>query len=423
MDDSSAVSWAARPPASAGRGALDWSGRQAVKALYCLFVLSIPLETVFYYLEDPGQAGSSVSLARMLGVALIGLGLVQWRLCFRRVPLSFWLIACYFAANAFTQLWIPDAAMRRFHEQQMTLLQMSCLFLISVNLLSDRGFRAVVFRLFAWWLAAVALGMLGGAFGAGLDSENRASIVTQDPNVTAGLFTVGALCLAGDRSLFEARRARLPLLLVSLGGVAVLVTAVLQTGSRGGLISLCAGFLGLAVCGAKRTGRTGLLTAALGLLVLGGLVRHEFQKGTTTAARLERSWSGGDVAGRTEIYAAAWQMFRERPLLGYGAANNRLVLGARLNYPERDTHNTFLAVLTEVSALGGAFFLAALLGAVAASWRAGRRTGDAIPFALMCALLVLNTSITGSREKIFWIALAAAFASAARPEAGGEDAA
>ena len=398
------------PPIAPTRAeALETLGRRAMQALYCLFVLSIPLETVFYF-QNQNEPDSSVSLSRMLGAALIGLAFVQWRVCFERFPASFWMIVCYLAAHAFSQLWIPDAALPKFMEHQTTLAQMAILFLISVNLLADEDFRMRLFRLFGWWLGLVALGMVMGLFGAGFDSENRASIITQDPNVTASLLTAGALCVAGDRKLLDAKR-RLSRVLISLSAVIVMITAILKTGSRGGLLALGAGFIGLGVCGGKGTWKTRILIVAVVIGLLGGLVEFEFQRGTTTAARLERSWSGGDLAGRTEIYAAAWSMFLERPLLGYGGANNRFVLGARLNYPDRDTHNAFLSVLTEVGAVGGFFFFAVLLYGLLKSWRAGRRTGDAIPFALMCAQLVINISITGSREKIFWIVLAAAAAS------------
>src|SRR5206468_10354423 len=136
-----------------------------------------------------------------------------------------------------------------------------------------------------------------------------------------------------------------------------------------------------------------------------------------TAARLERSWDEGDTAGRREIYDEAWKMFLERPELGYGGANNRFELGARLNYPDRDTHNVFLAVLTEVGLVGGLGFFLALVCGMIGGWRGARRTGDALPFALLTAELVISSSITASKEKIFWIVLAAAVASGLRPRA------
>jgi O-antigen ligase len=194
-----------------------------------------------------------------------------------------------------------------------------------------------------------------------------------------------------------------------------LILAIFQTGSRGGLLVLVSGIMGLVVCGAKatRTKRAGIAVAAA--LLLGAMILREVQHGTVAASRLSKSWNEGDTAGRTEIYDVAWPMFLERPLLGYGGANNYFTLGRRLHYANgslyyRDTHNLYLAVLTEVGLVGAVPFLLALFYGAWTAWLYGRRTGDARPFALMCALVTINSSLTAHQEKVFWIVLAVAVA-------------
>jgi O-antigen ligase len=108
-------------------------------------------------------------------------------------------------------------------------------------------------------------------------------------------------------------------------------------------------------------------------------------------------------------------MVREKPLLGYGGANNYYKLGAASNFASgdifyRDTHNLPLAVLTEVGFIGAAPFLAAILFALWTAWRYGRRTDDALPFALMLTQITMNLSLTGYHQKLFWIVFAAAVA-------------
>jgi len=380
-----------------------------IRALYLAFLLSIPVETLISFQSDQNDPDSSVSLARVLGVLLIGVAATQWRRAFRRLPLAFWLVASYLGVYALSVLWIPTSQVGSFEAQFMTLAQMATLFLISVNLLGDGAFRRKALRAFGWWTALVAVATLIGVFGVQLDEEGRNSIAMQDPNVTAALFSLGALCVAGDeRLLGRARSAGRAAL--SLAAVGILGLAVLRTGSRGGLLAFSTGFVALAVCGGRKTRAARLGVAAVMLALTAGLVQREFSQGTATAARLQRSWTEGDTAGRTEIYDEAWRMFEERPLLGWGGGNNRFVLGARLDYPDRDAHDVFLAVLTEVGLLGGAGFFLALLYALLNGWRGARRTGDALPFALLCSLLVMSTSITASKEKIFWVVLAAAVA-------------
>lgn len=404
--------WAVPAPAPSRvqTGAL---GLRLVQFVYCAFVVSIPLETIFYFRYDAGRADSTVSLSRVLGVALLAAAASQWRSCFRKQPLAFWMAVWYLAVLSLSQLWIPSAAFPRFHELQFTLIQMTALFLLSINLLADAPFRQRLFRVYGWWTAAIAAAMLLGAFNIQFDLEGRDSIMSQDANATACMFSLAALCLAGDQKLLAARRG-LARAVFSLGAIGVLVMAVLRTGSRSGLLAFCAGFLALAFAGGGKARSARVAAAAVVLALLGGLLVSEFNRGTVAAARLERSWDSGDTAGRDEIYREAWSMFLAKPLLGYGGANNRAELGARLNYPDRDTHNVFLAVLTEVGLVGGAAFFGCMLYGLVNGWRGGRASGDAVPFALMCALVVVNTAITGSREKLFWIVLAAAVASGLR---------
>jgi O-antigen ligase len=384
-----------------------------LRAAFLAFLLSNPLETLFYFKSDD-QPDSTISITRILGVALFAVAALRPRTAFRRWPAEFWLLAGYLAAFSLSQLIVPPSLDAGFSQLQSTLLQSAALFLVSYNLLLDPELRTRALRMYGWWSVLIAvLVMLGVAGGESLE-EAREAIDVQDPNVTAWLFVLGALCLAGDPELLRPLR-RPAFTLLSAAGMGVLLTGVLRTGSRGGLLSFGAGALGLAVCGtgSARFARAGAALAAAGLLGL--LIRREFKLQTDTSARLERAWNEGDTAGRTDIYATAWQMVRERPLLGWGAAANRDQLGARLNYANRDTHNIALAALTEVGWLGSAPFFAALLLAAAGAWRAGARNGDSLPFALLCATLVMGASVTASRQKLFWVVLATAAASGGRP--------
>ncbi len=400
---------------SAGTGFLE----KAVKAVYCAFLLAIPFETIVYYQSDDRDPGSSVSISRMIGIVLVGLALVKPRLCLRRSPLAFWLVAWYLAAYALSQLWIPAQMFPKFQAQEMTMLQMGALFLLSINVLSDPDFRAKALRLYGWWSVLVALAMIAGFFGTSLGAESRASISMQDANMTAWMFGSAAICLAGDRLLVTAKR-RAALGAATLAAVGVLVYAVLETGSRSGLLAFGVGILALGVRGGGKGSRGTRAAIAALMLALGGLlVWQQFKEGTSTAARIERSWDEGDTAGRTEIYDAAWAMVRERPWTGYGAAYNRYLLGARLNYPDRDTHSVALAVLTEVGILGGAGFFLSIFLAMALAWRGAGRSGDALPFALWCATIVMSNSITASHEKLFWVAFAAAVAAGIGAARGG----
>lgn len=382
-------------------------GLRAVQAAYFAFVLCIPIETLYLLTNDSKTTeADGVTLTKPLGILLFGLALINSSRCFRKIPAAFWMLAWYLAACAASQLWIPAALDARFIAHQMTMLQMAALFLISFNLFVDAGFREAVLRFYGWWVSLVAAAMLLGMSSV---SEARSSIPSQNPNLAAALFALGAVCLAGDPRLLSSRRIHARLA-ASMVAITVLILAILQTGSRGGLMAFAAGILALGACAGKTTRSKRLLIvgAVLGALVL--LVMHEFSHGTEAAARLDAAWNRGDTAGRTAIWRMCWTMFQERPLFGYGAVNNLFTLGIHMNYAFRDTHNFFFAVLTEVGLVGALPLIGAIAHAAWLAWRYGGRTGDGLPFALMAALVTLVLSSTAYHDKIFWVVLAAAVA-------------
>ena len=397
-----------------------------IRTCYYAFVLSIPFETVLYFNKQNDGSHSGVSASRVLGVLLFALALVETRLCFRKIPAAFWLIAWYLAAFSLSQLWIPGEFDARFREAQLTLIQFGALFLISANLFADEEFRKRVLRVFGWGMVLVAVALILGAFGMDMSGEGRGSIQSENPNALAGLFALAALCMVGDPLVISSER-RLPYALLALPAAAVLGAGIMTTGSRGALTALAAGIAGLAACGGKanRSVRAAVAVVVIGLF--GVLVWREFENGTPMAVRLEKTVDRGDTAGRTGIYDAAWQMFVDRPMLGYGGVMNRVVLGTSLNYAsgqtgsaERDTHNQFLAVLTEVGLVGGLPFIVAVFLALWLSWKYGRRTGESLPFALMCTNFAFSMSGTGYREKIYWIIFAVAVGAGASKEAAHE---
>jgi O-antigen ligase len=317
-------------------------------------------------------------------------------------------------------LWIPAGLDARFVAHLSTLLQMFALFLISANVLEDAEFRGALMRAYGWWVSLVAVGMLLGIVGGQFtESQGRTSILGQDPNVAAGFFAAGAISLAADLGKRESRYFAARLFL-GLLAICALIVAILQTASRGGLLVFVAGILGLVLCGGKATRMRRAAISLAVIAALGVLVAREFAKGSLAATRMTGSFRQGDTAGRTTIYDAAWAMFLKKPLMGYGGANNYSMLGVYLNDPHnapvnsktnfKDTHNLLLAILTEVGLVGALPFVGAIFLALWNAWRYGRLTDDALPFALLCAQITMNVSLTGYRQKLFWIVLGGAVA-------------
>ena len=125
----------------------------------------------------------------------------------------------------------------------------------------------------------------------------------------------------------------------------------------------------------------------------------------------------GNLAGRERIFPAAWGLFLERPLLGWGPGQNKYELARRV--PEefrawRDTHNLVLELLTSTGVLGTIPFLTGMGLCVWGAWKARRGNHGILPSAMLVALLVGNMSGNGIALKLLWIGLAYGAATASQ---------
>ena len=146
-------------------------------------------------------------------------------------------------------------------------------------------------------------------------------------------------------------------------------TTVLLTASRGATL---ASLIALAIVPLTQSWLTArqkiavLLTASL--LVTGVFVfvpATSWERVSTTPDALEH----GTMTGRTVIWGAALDIFREHPFLGVGSNAFRVVVSRVLREPIRlddvdspapPAHNTFLSVLVEQGLIGFAIFCAML---------------------------------------------------------------
>ncbi len=153
-----------------------------------------------------------------------------------------------------------------------------------------------------------------------------------------------------------ARRSRL-----TDAALAIVIFADVLTFSRAGWIGLAlVGALlwllfGSAAARALRAALAGLLAGAAGAI---GWAIYARTPGVLRASLEGSSYAGG-VGNRSELWRAAWRMWRAHPLLGVGAGNFELVLPAYGLYGVRTHANSwYLQSLAE----GGLALFAATLG-------------------------------------------------------------
>lgn len=123
----------------------------------------------------------------------------------------------------------------------------------------------------------------------------------------------------------------------------------------------------------------------------------------------------GDMSERQEIYPIGIEMFREKPVLGWGPYVNSQELGNRLavaKYERMDTHNMILYVLTATGLLGSIPFLLGVWLCLKGAWDARHGAQGVLPLAMAACLLTADMSVSGLHWKQHWIVLAYALASA-----------
>ncbi len=218
----------------------------------------------------------------------------------------------------------------------------------------------------------------------------RAYGTTEHPNHLGGYAVVLTLILLGAW-LIESKHG--PRQWLWGGGLVAGVALLGLTFSRGGWIAFAASAFYLLLCGWGKPERVavalavGLMggTAAVFVLLFGPWV---IQRVAPPAdAWLEMN----SLRTRALIAQGAWDLFRERPLLGVGLGNYMqgafIHLSAQVKVP---VHNAMALAASELGLMGGVLAAGLYARVIWAAWQARANLAAAVGVALLLALLVAN---------------------------------
>jgi O-antigen ligase len=291
-------------------------------------------------------------------------------------------------------------------------LQGVLVLLAAGNLLRDEKVATRAMQVFvAACSVRAALPLLGFARSASTvwTGGERVSALGQNANSAAMILAAGMVALIG---LAYGHRYKTRGGLVLTGALgAVLGFAVLETGSRGGLLALVGGVLVFALAASSLRAR--LRNMAIGLLAISLLLAGTLQL-PVMKNRWEDSVRTGNLAGREQLYPASWTMFLERPVLGWGPVTNTYELAQRIGdreRPHRAAHNIVLELLTATGLMGALPFLVGGWICVRQAWRARHSGHGVLPLALLCSVFLSNMSGDWIASKLIWVVLAFAYAS------------
>lgn len=374
-------------------------GRLVRWALYG-FVFSLPFDA-------PGRF--PLELTTMTGALFVAVTFLQPQLCYGKRPVALWWFAGYLYVYWLSYVLggaqhTSDATKSALFYVQGLLILCACFNLMRYEMVM----RRVLIVLLVAVVILAAMTVLG--IGKVTDSDTQREMVFgQNANRAARVLCAGLLTAIG-LVYGRARRAMRPSW-IAWPVAGLIGLALVLGGSRGGLLALAFGLWTFSLTGTTLGVR--LRNMVVALIAIGLAAWGAFQS-PVMRQRVEAAMQG-NLAGREEIFPAAWQMFKDRPLYGWGP-RNQYVLATRLRLPpalhlSRDTHNLFLEIVTATGTLGATPFLIGLWLCCWGAWKARRGIEGSLPAAQLAALLVGNLSGNFIMLKLQWVLLAYALAS------------
>ncbi|HVL90649.1 MAG TPA: O-antigen ligase family protein [Actinomycetota bacterium] len=257
-------------------------------------------------------------------------------------------------------------------------------------------------------VAAVASGF-APLINATTDRGTRAHLFFQNPNITGNYFLIAIFVAVASRPKSWPRRS---------AAVAVMLAAMLLTGSNAAILGLAAGaVVAVFVYAWRRIDPIVAVVVLSAILVAGAgsyvAMGESFRRAPESEnllirysiGRLERS-----AANRQDLFSEQMALYRERGILGIGPFATRDELGRSGESGVRSSHNDYLATLVERGPIGvaGLLLLAGAIGyriarghagVVKPEWRKAAGTGAAMTgVAVALALSALTHEILHYRH-------------------------
>jgi O-antigen ligase len=378
---------------------------QIVCWAFLLFVFTVPFETI-----DLEAISGASSLSRLAGLLFFITCFLYPKVCFRRPQQALWWFAGYFSVYALSGLSIPEQFVGKLIAEIQTCVQLLVLCWVGSTLLQEEKFARHLLLTFSIATLLVAIGLLLGLPGFSQTREGRLSVAGSDPNICAIIVALGAQALIGF-GIDQIRRniwMRVTFMAISLFPL----TAIVYTGSRGGIIAFLAG---VAVYALPYRSSKRKMTAILGVAIAVIGVVYSVVNDQNTLSRLESSYNTGDTAGRDKLIAASREMISEKPLLGWGPIVWTYELGARegQGYKYRSAHNIFLDMLMAGGLLGAMPCLIGLGLCARAAWTARVCNLGPLPLVWLITMILASMSGPWLETKSMWLVLTLSLASGA----------
>ena len=237
---------------------------RAIRLLFYAFIFSLPFETALEGWLEP---------TTILGALLLLSTLLQPGLFLRWPPKGFWCFLVYLYIFVTLSVLEPSQYRSLTILNVFLLAQLTVLGWIAFSILSDRKTAERALLTFGIGCVVLALLQISGVASRAVEAESAIVRVTAlgfHPNNLARILMLGLLSMIG--LTFGRSKSLLRPIFISWPFIVVIGAALIQTGSRGGLLALAAGIMTLVL----RRGTIGIkilntiiLLGILGFLLLG----------------------------------------------------------------------------------------------------------------------------------------------------------
>jgi O-antigen ligase len=187
-------------------------------------------------------------------------------------------------------------------------------------------------------------------------------------------------------------------------------TTIVLTASRGATLASIVALAIVPLTHARLTGRQRIAALLTLALIVSGVLLFAPDTSWERLSTVPSEFARGTLTGRTLIWTAGWELFREHPFLGVGSNAFRITVSRVLAEPIRPddsrspappAHNTFLSVLVEQGVVGFALFCA-LLGCLAFSLGAMPAVSRQMWIVCLAVWVVGVSSLTWEMRKPTW---------------------
>lgn len=382
------------------------------RIFFYLFIFSIPYET----LNIEGITNSYFSLAKMIGYFFLLFVMLEPHKSFRNIPKPFWFFVAYqiiFIVRGYlmNSIYFPMITTRLIQQIQMIIL-----FLIVYNMFYYSNLIKGAFLSYVISCISVVALQLMGIMTKIVPSHNtiRETVMSQNTNKYGALLAFALVIIFAFISGTKTKASRYYLALV-WGVFAIVAMGLMKTGSRGAMLAT---FAGIIIYFFNKEKMKRKLHYWILIIIAIIIFSQIFRYSRVSVNRWEETINQGSLSKREIIIPAAWKMFLEKPIIGYGPVKHLYVLGIRLQVGAfreygrfLDTHNLFLWKLTETGLIGFIPFIIAIWLCFKAALASRNGPQRNLPLALFITLMFINSSITFFNHKMHWVILAYVLAS------------